>query len=308
MARNNVIMVSTALLAALLLGTLPLGRAQPTSQDDADAAAVATEPRTPTDVMLGDEAVADDEDMRGRMAFLILSLWDRELQGLDGVDTLAEGHARKRRETVFRPLWVSKDRHAHRQRLRQRYWAELRRAQRFGRDAEAAEARRHHHQDAAGRPLFHLRAAQAERALSRARRAAAPLSEAELMDAAVDGELQRLSRVRRQWAFRPLFVGKESQARYRRPRRDVDDDDVEEVVTAADTMEAAPSRRRREFVDVPLFAVKQIEAERHREEEEITHPHYRAEQRQRLDQAEEAAREYRNYYRGNYRDYYRYYG
>lgn len=81
------------------------------------------------------DAPDDDDDMRGRMAYLILSLWDSgELQGLDDLDDgnvylPVDGDAgmvrdRRKRDLVFRPLWVTKMLHARRKRLRQRYFNE----------------------------------------------------------------------------------------------------------------------------------------------------------------------------------------
>lgn len=126
----------------------------------------------------------------------------------------------------------------------------------------------------------------------RSRRDAAPTPEDVLVsrirrdaqDAAADDAV--LSRVRRQWVNRPLFASRQRSASARRVYRRRPTRSVEEALDDLDYLDATAavlSRRRREWTDVPLFAVKQIEAARVKEENEITHPHHHGE-RQRQDQ------------------------
>lgn len=150
-------------------------------------------------------------------------------------------------------------------------------------------------------------------------------------EAAEAESLPLLSRQRRQWTFKPLFALKErsargqlQKARGRRVRRAGPAESADESGVVAEAAEPL-SRKRREWVDVPLFAVKQIHAERIKDEEEITDPHRRRQQLQRYRDYETrdyrgGSRDFRDYrdfretrpyvdYRFRpYRDYYRYYG
>lgn len=89
----------------------------------------------------------------------------------------------------------------------------------------------------------------------------------------------RLSRARRQFAFRPLFVARQSQAGEElfRVRRDAKP--TSEPMASDDNKQASAkrssrpllSRVRREWADVPLFAVRQIESERLKEHDHLEH-------------------------------------